>query len=210
MLGSNFNPISKPKRIAHAVPNAPAQRPRGPLPLKSSPVDHKIRNNVLNKFIDKLLTSNIAKQQAYERALETERGIAEISSTKPVYLSKAASTLRSLLNQNIAETPIPKKRVLKQDTLSQFWDKLDKFLLTQLELQENGFPYLNEFNEISFDLTHKSNARNKCTSLHLKNKPYGHICRRCGKEFVLHLNYTQASTPRIKYWYLFCLKRLFF
>ena len=76
-----WDPLEKPKRIAHRPSSNIASdahfkgqsdmRPTQPLPLhRASNLIFRLRFNVLNKFIDKLLELKIPKSQAYESRVD--------------------------------------------------------------------------------------------------------------------------------------------
>ena len=76
-----WDPLEKPKRIAHRPSSNIASdahfkgqsdmRPTQPLPLhRASNLIFRLRFNVLNKFIDKLIELKIPKSQAYESRVD--------------------------------------------------------------------------------------------------------------------------------------------
>lgn len=199
-LETFIDPLEKPKRIAHVASNVSDPkvaskmvqnvRPRQPLPLtKPSNLIFRLRYNVLTKIIDKLEELKVPSLQAYERALQTEYHLAESTNTKATYLSKAANSIRHLSKTNFEEQSSAsntKKSNSNILTAQNFYERLLNYTLSEDQLIELGFPHFDPVSLEPIIRLPENKTINRPTSTHLRDKDYGHICSRCGKEFILH------------------------
>jgi RNA exonuclease 1 len=147
------------------------------------------------KMIDKLAELKIPVAESYKRALQYEFELADQyhKNSKAVYLSKASSAIKNITTANftIGGGADAEKNMLRDKFAHlvqgvEFYNRLLGYTLSNDQLKENGFPLLDMMSgAITINTEHKTKPH-KPSSLHLRDKDYAFICRRCGKEFILH------------------------
>lgn len=190
--------LARGKRVAHKAPsqvNGKLARPRLPTPIEKCGLPHKLRYNVLMKMIDKLAELKLPVAESYKRALQYEFELADQyhKNNKAVYLSKASSAIKNFSTANFSigggadvEKDMLKDRYAHLVQGIEFYNRLLGYTLNNDQLRENGFPLLDMMSGVITINTENKTKPHKPSSLHLRDKDYAFICRRCGKEFILH------------------------
>ncbi|XP_068089964.1 RNA exonuclease 1 homolog isoform X3 [Hyperolius riggenbachi] len=98
--GENSMPPGQKKRISHVHSNHSATLKRPVIPVEyGAKVPTTIRQRYLNMFIDECLKFCCSHQEAFDKALEEEKGVYSRSSSRNIYLNVAVNTLKKLRNQ---------------------------------------------------------------------------------------------------------------
>ncbi|XP_043917371.1 RNA exonuclease 1 homolog [Protopterus annectens] len=136
-----------PKRIPHtqSVKNIVRRRPLSADPGSKIPYD--TRQRYVNFFAEEYLKISTV-QEAFDKALNEEKAVYDRSSSKNMYLTIAVNTLKKLREQNgtlsVNGLQCGGRDQKKQDkndfTGLALYRHLLEYILTEQQLQENGYP----------------------------------------------------------------------
>ncbi|CAH2293811.1 RNA exonuclease 1 homolog [Pelobates cultripes] len=192
-LATTFRSNVPQKRTLQTTPmKIPTRRKPSVVQETSSKVPHETRQRYVNSFVEEFLKESATVQEAFDKALNEEKSIYERCGSKNMYLNIAVNSLKKLRDQrnfpngshqsgSRENAPGSKKQGDRPElTGVNLYNLLKEYLLSDEQLQENGFPLLN------LDKPGSAILPNGGT------KPIGsdalrRVCCRCGKIYSVTL-----------------------
>ncbi|XP_063309533.1 RNA exonuclease 1 homolog [Pelobates fuscus] len=192
-IATTFRSNVPQKRTLQTTPmKIPTRRKPSAVQETSSKVPHETRQRYVNSFVEEFLKESATVKEAFDKAVNEEKSIYERCGSKNMYLNIAVNSLKKLRDQrnfpngshqsgSRENAPGSKKQGDRPElTGVNLYNLLKEYLLSDEQLQENGFPLLN---------------LEKPGSAILPNggtKPIGsdalrRVCCRCGKIYSVTL-----------------------
>ncbi|XP_075451730.1 RNA exonuclease 1 homolog isoform X2 [Ascaphus truei] len=150
---SSFKSSIAQKRTLQTAPIKISTRKRpSVVPETGAKVPHETRQRYVNSFVEEFLKESTTVQEAFDKALTEEKAIFDRCGSKNMYLNIAVNSLKKLRDQrnisNSSQNSSCRENtsgLRKQDDKNEFtginlYKLLKEYLLSDEQLQENGFP----------------------------------------------------------------------
>ncbi|XP_031553926.1 RNA exonuclease 1 homolog [Actinia tenebrosa] len=202
-----YNLLQGKKRVAHQPrPASQSSLPRPRIPIEyGAKVPQSFRQRYLDKIVDEHLRLSALEQEAFDKAVEEERGLYNRSTRRHMYLNLCINAIKNLRSQptpehqpestqpntatatvstrRVSATAIdsqsPKKIDVDHLTEEMFYNLLFPYILTEEELVENGFP------RSSLTTPGKVTFKSRKPKTTPSKDPNRRICCRCGTPYTV-------------------------